>query len=142
MDHAKTVMVFGTFDIVHLGHIAFFHEAKKYGDELIVVVARDKRSTGIKGKAPIFSEKERAAFLEEFSMVDRVLLGDKADVYKVIKNIKPDAIVLGYDQEVFTAVLEEKIKEFGLETTVVRAKAHKAETYKTKIIKQKLVGDL
>ncbi len=135
-------MIFGTFDVVHLGHIAFFHEAKKYGDDLIVVVARDKRSAGIKGKAPIFSEKERAALLEELSVIDRVVLGDKTDVYRVIKHIKPDAIVLGYDQEIFTDGLEEKIKEFGLGTVVMRAKAYKAETYKTKIIKQKLIGDL
>jgi FAD synthetase len=142
MDSTKTVMVFGTFDIVHLGHISFFHEAKKYGDELLVVVARDKRAAGIKGSAPIFSEKERVALLEELSVIDRVVLGDKTDVYRVIKNIKPDTIVLGYDQEIFTTELEKKIKEFGLEIDIVRAKSHKPELYKTQLIKYKLRGDV
>jgi len=135
----ETVMVFGTFDIVHLGHIALFHEAKKYGTKLVVVVARDKRARGIKGKDPVFGEKERIAFLQELSVVDRVLLGDKSDVYKVIKNIKPDTIVLGYDQKMFTEELENKIKEFGFDTRIVRAKAHKSDKYKTGVIKEKLL---
>lgn len=135
-------MVFGTFDIVHLGHIALFHEAKKHGDTLIVVVARDKRARGIKGTDPVFGEKERMSFLQELSIVDRVLLGDKSDVYKVIKNIKPDTILLGYDQKMFTEELENKIKEFGFDTRVVRAKAYKADKYKTGTIKEKLVTRL
>ena len=135
----ETVMVFGTFDIVHLGHIALFHEAKKYGTDLVVVVARDKRARGIKGKDPVFGEKERVAFLQELSVVDRVLLGDKSDVYKVIKNIKPDTIVLGYDQKMFTEELENKIKEFGFDTQIVRARAYKSDKYKTGVIKEKLL---
>ncbi len=138
----KTVMVFGTFDIVHLGHIALFHEAKKYGDTLIVVVARDKRARGIKGADPVFAEKERMSFLQELSIVDRVLLGDKSDVYKAIKNIKPDTILLGYDQKMFTEELENKIKEFGFDTKIVRAKAYKADKYKTGMIKEKLITRL
>jgi len=138
----KIVMVFGTFDIVHLGHIALFKEAKKYGDTLVVVVARDKRASGIKGKPPVFSEKERASLLQELSIVDKVLLGDKSDVYKAIKNIKPEVIVLGYDQHIFTEGLQEKLKEFGLKTEIIRAKAYKPEMYKTKNIKQTLLGNL
>ena len=123
----ETVMVFGTFDIVHLGHIALFHEAKKYGTDLVVVVARDKRARGIKGKDPVFGEKERVAFLQELSVIDRVVLGDKSDVYKVIKNIKPDTIVLGYDQKMFTKELENKIKELGIDTQIIRVKAYKSD---------------
>jgi len=37
----KTVMTFGTFDIVHPGHIHFLQQAKTYGDRLITIVARD-----------------------------------------------------------------------------------------------------
>ncbi len=134
----KTVMVFGTFDILHLGHIAFFKEAKKYGDRLIVVVARDRRAQGIKGDAPVFSERDRASLLHELSIIDKVLIGDKVDVYKVIKNVKPEVIVLGYDQHVFTEKLEEKIKEFELPTEIVRIKAYKPQTYKSTIAKSKI----
>ena len=59
----KTVMVFGTFDILHLGHIDLFLQAKKYAEHLIAVVARDERAKKIKGKAPIHSEEERRVLL-------------------------------------------------------------------------------
>lgn len=135
-------MVFGTFDIVHLGHIALFKEAKKYGEQLIVVVSRDKRASGIKGTPPTFSEDDRLSLLQELSIIDKVVLGDKSDVYKMIKNIKPDVIVLGYDQKIFTEGLEEKIKEFGLKTEIIRAKGYKPEAYKTTNIKQILLKNL
>ena len=37
----KKVICFGTFDILHLGHVNFFKQAKSLGDELVVVIARD-----------------------------------------------------------------------------------------------------
>jgi len=46
----KKVMVFGTFDIFHPGHRSFLNQAKKYGNYLIVVVARDKQSKFSKNK--------------------------------------------------------------------------------------------
>ena len=48
----KTVMCAGTFDTIHPGHLYFLSEAKKYGDKLIVVVARDETSEKMKGKKP------------------------------------------------------------------------------------------
>ncbi len=135
----KTVMVFGTFDIVHLGHIAFFKEAKRYGTNLVVVVARDNRAREVKGTTPLFSERERAIFLKEFSLIDRIVLGHPTDMYRRIREIKPDVIVLGYDQQAFTEKLEQKIQEFGLKTIVKRAKPYKSKKYKTTILKQNLL---
>lgn len=133
----KTVMLFGTFDIVHHGHLNLFKQARKYGDQLIVVVGRDARVQQLK-QTPVHNEKERKYFLEQIRLIDKVLLGSKTDVYQVIKKIKPDVIVLGYDQNHFTDKLEEKIKEFGLKTKVVRAKAYKAIQLKTGKIRKKL----
>lgn len=135
----KTVMVFGTFDIVHLGHITLFKIAKKYGENLIVVVARDKRAKEVKGKAPLFSEKERVAFIKELSLVTKVVLGHPTNIYQRIKEIKPDTIVLGYDQKVFTDKLKENIKKLGLTTEIVRAKAYKPEYLKTNKLKKHLL---
>jgi len=53
------VLVFGTFDILHKGHLNFFKQAREHGDYLIAVVARDRTVKEIKGKPPIESEKER-----------------------------------------------------------------------------------
>ena len=127
----KTVMIFGTFDIVHRGHLNLFKQARKFADRLVVVLARDARVKSIKNKESIYNEKERKLFLEQIRLVDQVVLGDKKDVYKIIQKIRPDVIVLGYDQIYFTEKLNEKIKSFGLKTKVVRAKAYKSEMLKT-----------
>ncbi len=127
----KIVMIFGTFDIVHHGHLNLFKQARKYGDRLIAVVARDARVKNIKSRRSVYNEKERKYFLEQIRLIDKVVLGDSKDVYKRIKEIKPDSIVLGYDQMHFTEKLEEKIQEFKLKTKVVRAKAYKSEILKT-----------
>ncbi len=134
----KTVMIFGTFDIVHHGHLNLFKQAKKFGDHLVVVIARDARVKNIKSKHSIYNEKERKLFLEQIKSIDRVVLGDKKDVYKMIQKIKPNVIVLGYDQIQFTDKLAEKIKAFGLKIKVIRAKAYKEQILKTKKIRQKL----
>lgn len=127
----KTVMIFGTFDIVHHGHLNLFKQARKYGDKLVAVVARDARVKNIKSRESVYNEKERKYFLEQIRLIDTVVLGDSKDVYKRIREIKPDVIVLGYDQMHFTEKLEEKIQEFKLKTKVVRAKAYKSEILKT-----------
>ena len=65
----KAVMVFGTFDILHPGHINFFKQAKKYGN-LIAVIARDRTVKQVKGRLPKYSEKQRLkAILSLFCVV-------------------------------------------------------------------------
>lgn len=138
----KTVMILGTFDIVHHGHLNLFKQARKYGDRLVAVVARDARVKNIKSRESLYTEKERKYFLEQIRLVDKVVLGDTKDVYKRIREIKPDVIVLGYDQMHFTDKLSEKIKEFRLKTRIVRARAYKSDTQKTgkirKILENKI----
>ncbi|PIR78408.1 MAG: FAD synthase [Candidatus Magasanikbacteria bacterium CG10_big_fil_rev_8_21_14_0_10_36_16] len=134
----KKVMVFGTFDIVHLGHLNLFRQARKLGDYLVVVVARDKTSKKIKNITLVNNEKERLEFLKNIKSIDQAILGDKIDYYKVIKTEKPDVIALGYDQDNFIDKLEDKIKEFKLNTKVVRMKSHKPEQHKSGNIRKKI----
>ncbi len=134
-----TVLVFGTFDILHIGHIDLFKQAIKHGNTLVVVLARDKRVKQIKGSAPIHSEMERKEILEHIDIINKVYLGDESDVYKVIKDISPDVIALGYDQQVFTDKLEEKIIEFKLNTKIVRLEPYKHDIHKSGIIKEKIL---
>jgi len=131
-------MVFGTFDIVHLGHLNLFRQARKLGDYLVVVVARDKTSKKIKNITLVNNEKERLEFLKNIKSIDQAILGDKIDYYKVIKTEKPDVIALGYDQDNFIDKLEDKIKEFKLNTKVVRMKSHKPEQHKSGNIRKKI----
>ena len=132
------VMIFGTFDFVHPGHLHFFAQAKQHGDELVVVLARDSTARFTKGKQPFFNEHERLLMVQATRLVDRALLGDPDDVYKVIADERPDIICLGYDQSFFVDKLEPKIREFGLNTRIIRLEPYLPERYKSSKIREML----
>lgn len=127
----KKVMVFGTFDILHPGHLNFFKQAKKYGDYLIVVVGRDKTVKRIKGKLPRYSEKERVKQIAKLKVAQKVVLGHLKDPYKIIHKYKPDVICLGYDQKFFVDGLPEALKKLKLKIKTIKLKPYKPEVYKT-----------
>lgn len=120
----KIVLASGVFDLLHLGHVKFLEEAKKAGGkgaELVVVVARDSTVEKTKGKEPIMSENQRCLLVESLKVVDRAVLGyEKFDVGEVIRDIKPDVIALGYDQDDMARQVLEYIKSHGLNIKVVR----------------------
>lgn len=135
----KTVMIFGTFDILHAGHIDLMKQARTHGDRLIAVVARDERVIDLKGTKSVHDEDERMTILGHIDLVDEVVLGDRDDVYKVIETIRPDVIGLGYDQVAYTDQLEEKLSSFGLDTDIVRLAPYHEGRYKSGIIKKKIL---
>lgn len=135
MDCMKRVMVFGTFDILHPGHINFLRQARKYGDYLIVSIAREANAKKIKGQKPLHSEQDRKKLLDSIKYVDKVVLGAKRDYLEHIISQKPDIIVLGYDQKAFTDKLGEKLAERGLSVKIVRARLYKSHYYHSRFLK-------
>ncbi len=128
----KKAMTFGTFDIFHPGHKNFFKQAKTYGDYLTVVIARDKTVLEVKGVLPKNNENARLETAQESNLVDETVLGNLGDKYAIIKEKRPDVICLGYDQKFFTNKLEEKLKEFNMEDTViVKMRSYHPEIYKS-----------
>ena len=69
---SKVVLVTGGFDPLHSGHIAYFKEAKKLGDKLIVGINSDDWLTRKKGR-PFMPFEERCAIIKELSVVDKVI---------------------------------------------------------------------
>ena len=128
------VMAFGTFDLLHKGHIHFLKRASSFGD-LVVVVARDKTVKDVKGSFPIESEVERFNNVKKLGFVSKAILGNLGDKYKVIDDEKPDIICLGYDQVAFTQNLEEKIKKLGLSAKIIRLEPYKPDIYKSSFLK-------
>ncbi len=136
MSKNKKVLIFGTFDIIHAGHIHMLNEAKKYGNYLIVVVSRDETATQVKGNIPIFEESVRVKNLQELNIADKVRLGNLGeDKYAVIREEDPDVIGLGYDQEAFVDKLKENIKP---DIQIVRLTAYHPEIYKSSKIKEQM----
>ena len=108
------------------------------GDEVVAVVARDVNVQKIKGHKAFHNENERKFILSCINLVDKAVLGDKKDVYKPIKEMKPDIILLGYDQINFTDHLEENLKKNNLKIKVLRTKPLNVRYYKTSKIKKYL----
>lgn len=132
----KKVMIFGTFDIIHGGHIHMFKQACEYGDQLIAVVARDANVEKVKGIGPMHNENERLDFISHIDLIDRACLGDKTDVYKVIRKEKPEVIALGYDQKVYIDKLANAITRAGLNASIVRLNEYQPKRFKTNKIKK------
>lgn len=130
----KKIMVFGTFDMLHEGHLDFFRQARSLADDpyLIVSVARDEVVKRIKGRAPRHTEKERRSVVAECRLVDEVVLGDADGYMAHIASVAPDIIALGYDQSgEYVDALEDDLRAAGLGTSIVRLAAFQPDTYKT-----------
>jgi len=134
----KKVMIFGTFDGLHPGHLDFFRQAKKFGEYLVVSVARDKVVPDFKGKPPMFSENERFDLVSSCRLVDKAVFGDekREDFYKKIACEKPDVVCLGYDQWAQEDDVRQNLTKIGLsKTKIVRLSPYKSETHKSSKMK-------
>ncbi|MGC9210063.1 MAG: DUF357 domain-containing protein [Acidilobus sp.] len=95
----KVVVVAGTFDIIHPGHIELLRFASSLG-RLYVIVARDRNVVKDKGRPALLDEESRAKVLSSIRYVYKVVLGDEVDYLKPLELIRPDYVVLGPDQAV------------------------------------------
>jgi len=113
------VMATGVFDLLHLGHLHYLKEAKKLGDELIVVVATDATVRKEKHE-PITPENMRMEMVASLKPVDRAVLGYEADRNRIVEEIKPDIIAVGYDQKHDLEKIKQELSKRGLNVKVVR----------------------
>ena len=129
----KKVIAFGTFDLVHLGHVHMLKEARSYGDFLVVVIARDETVQAVKKHRPVNNEKIRLQHVRNLGVADKVCLGNLGDYFQVIAEENPDVVALGYDQKValdkLSAVIEDHVK-------IVRLSPYKPEIYKSSKLKK------
>ncbi len=132
----KKVIVFGTFDRLHPGHVNFFSQAKNLGDYLIVVVATDQNVLKAKGSLPKLTQEERLAGVERDPLVDKALLGSETmDYITTLKVEAPEILALGYDQKFDESTLRQKLDTTGLEDIkIVRLKPHEPHKYKSSLL--------
>jgi len=113
------VLVAGTFDILHPGHIELLRYAWEKG-RVYVVVARDESVEKFKGRPPIVPEEQRLRVVSAVKYVYRAMLGSRRDVLEPIVQVKPDIIVLGPDQWVDEEWLRRRLEERGLHVRIER----------------------
>jgi FAD synthetase len=129
MRRAKTVMAFGSFDLLHPGHLLYLEKAKRLGGSLIVVVARDSSIEAIKHRKPVVGERARLRMVGALKVVDRAVLGNRlskpSDRYRIIGKYMPNVIAFGYDQQVDLKGLKEWLKKNGFRIRIVSIKTSK-----------------
>jgi len=100
----KVVMVSGGFDPIHIGHVRMFNEAKKIGDELVVVINNDNWLNFKKGYV-FMPEDERKEIIESLSVVDKVIITGHSkntkdmSVCEELRKIKPHIFANGGDRK-------------------------------------------
>ncbi len=72
MSKGKTVITYGTFDVLHVGHVRLLRRLKEMGDRLIVAVSTDEFNTG-KGKRCLMPFEQRVELVESIRYVDLVI---------------------------------------------------------------------
>jgi FAD synthetase len=132
------ILIFGTFDKLHKGHIYFIRKAKEIAEQnsksekdakLFVVVARDENVEKIKSRMPADQEMKRIMNVYLLGLAEKVILGDKENFFRAIQEYKPNIICLGYDQN--SQGLEDYIKDNNLKIEIKRIDAFEPETYKS-----------
>ncbi|OKZ80093.1 MAG: glycerol-3-phosphate cytidylyltransferase [Clostridium sp. CAG_433_25_7] len=95
----KRVLTYGTFDLLHFGHIEILRRAKELGDYLIVAVSTDEFNE-IKGKKAYHNYETRKKMLEAIRYVDLVIPeNDWKQKRNDVIDYKVDVVVMGSDWE-------------------------------------------
>ena len=138
----KKVLIAGTFDILHPGHIFLINEAAKLGD-VHVVVATDKNREIYSGEAPIVPEQQRLEIIKNIKNVKMAKLGrHDNDTLKTVEDINPDIILLGPDQKFSIEKLKNALVIKGMNHIDVKRLENyydKYELHSSSLIKKKII---
>ncbi|MEK7138507.1 MAG: adenylyltransferase/cytidyltransferase family protein [Patescibacteria group bacterium] len=129
------VLVFGVFDGLHEGHKFFLREAKKFGDFLVVSLAKDEATQKIKKRPPRHNFEERKKVLEKEMLVDEIIAGDsESGTWQIFEKVKPEVIALGYDQISLRESLEEYFSKSYWQLEIKNISSFSPEKYKSSLI--------
>jgi D-glycero-beta-D-manno-heptose 1-phosphate adenylyltransferase len=87
----KTLVVSGSYDLLHVGHARFIEQAALLADRVVVAIPSDRAVRRLKGVGrPVMSERSRAYVLAHLDPVDNVVIFPETDVLETLTKIKPD----------------------------------------------------
>lgn len=125
----KVVTTNGCFDILHVGHVHYLQETKKYGDYLVVLLNSDKSVKSIKGESrPINNENDRAEILCALSVVDYVVIFDEDSPRDLLDEIKPDVYTKGGDYTLETLPEADVMKKNNISVKFIKFVEGKSTT--------------
>lgn len=96
----RTVITFGTFDVLHVGHIRVLDRARALGDRLVVGVSADQLNISKKGRAPVFSQDERLEIVGSLRVVDEVFVEESLELKRdYVVKYEANVLAMGNDWE-------------------------------------------
>ena len=108
-DSDAVVLCHGVFDLLHIGHIKYFEEAKSMGDILVVTLTPDKFVNKGPGR-PVFNQQLRAEAISALECVDYVAINKWPTAIETIQALKPDIYVKGPDYKNYADDISGNIK--------------------------------
>ncbi len=95
---AGTVITFGTFDVLHVGHVRVLTRSAALGDRLVVGVSSDALNFSKKGRNPVFSQDERVEIVASLKVVDEVFVEESLEQKReYVLEHEADILVMGDD---------------------------------------------
>ncbi|WP_412542996.1 adenylyltransferase/cytidyltransferase family protein [Longispora sp. K20-0274] len=94
----RTVITFGTFDVLHVGHVRLLARARALGSRLVVGVSSDQLNLQKKGRLPVFPQEERLEILASLGAVDEVFLEESLELKRAyVLNSGAAVLAMGDD---------------------------------------------
>ncbi|MFC1559862.1 D-glycero-beta-D-manno-heptose-7-phosphate kinase [Candidatus Margulisiibacteriota bacterium] len=127
---SRVVFTNGCFDLLHVGHIRYLEEAKKYGDILVIGLNSDSSVKKIKAKnRPYNPQSERAEILAALETVDYITIFSEDTPKSIILELKPDVQVKGGDYKRISSLPEAKaVRSYGGKVIIVPETKNKSST--------------
>jgi glycerol-3-phosphate cytidylyltransferase len=95
---AATVITFGTFDVLHVGHVRVLNRAAELGERLVVGVSSDRLNFSKKGRNPVFTQEERLEIVSNIKAVDAVFVEESLEQKReYVVEHGADILVMGDD---------------------------------------------
>ena len=110
----RSVLVSGCYDLLHVGHVRSFEQARRYGEVLVVGVNRDRRVRELKGRGrPLVPERQRAEVIASLESVDYVVLFSEDDASALIRRLRPHVVCKGGEYRGVRIPEQEAIEALG-----------------------------
>lgn len=95
---SRTVITFGTFDVLHVGHLRILQRARSLGDRLVVGVSSDDLNISKKHRPPVFSQQDRIELISALSVVDSVFVEESLEAKReYVVGHGAEVLVMGDD---------------------------------------------
>lgn len=132
MPRAATVLVFGTFDLLHPGHVYFLKQVARYG-RVTIALTPDELCVYYKEKAAVNPFSARRQRLLRLSSVANVIAADdRPGDFGIVKRVAPDTVIFGYDQHSLMEAFKNRLPELDVvPPRVVTIAPYRTELYQS-----------